>query len=98
MSKVIFSVSYVVKEEYRDDYFIIAKELKNLIKADGLLYYDIYEEKMRNHFREFYEFANEEAFENYDDSNELVAILNEKLSQLIEEKTLAYKTYKPIFE
>lgn len=87
MAKVIFSISYEVAEDKRDEYLNLAKELKSLLKADGLESYELYEVKgKKNHFNEIYTFGSEEAFEQFDDDqNERINVLINRLSELTSE-------------
>ena len=43
MSKVLFSIQYEIVPEKRDEYLKVIKELKNLLKAEGLESYVVYE-------------------------------------------------------
>lgn len=94
MSKVIFSIRYNIFPEKRNEYLDIIRELKTLVKADGLESYSVYEQKNKpNNFEEVYIFQSEEAFENFDDNqDERIDILMTKLSDLIKEQTTQYTT------
>jgi L-rhamnose mutarotase len=84
MGKVIFSIQYEVKEDKREEYLNVTKELKNLLKAEGLETYQIYEVKgKKNLFNEIYTFASEEHFDNFDDDqDERINILINKVNDL----------------
>lgn len=92
MSKVIFSVKYEINPAKREDYLSVIRELKNLLKAEGLESYNVYEEKNKpNHFHEMYTFTSMEAYEKFeDDQNERINILINKLSDLTEGHTSKY--------
>ncbi len=94
MSRVIFSIRYHVYPERRQEYLDVIRELKNIIKADGLESYSVYEQKNKpNNFEEIYLFKSEEAFENFDDNqDERIDILMTKLSDMIKEQTTQYTT------
>lgn len=94
MSKVIFSIRYNIFPEKRNEYLDIVRELKMLVKAEGLESYSVYEQKNKpNSFEEVYIFSSEEAFENFDDNqDERIDILMTKLSDLIKEQTTQYTT------
>ncbi|HOI29538.1 MAG TPA: antibiotic biosynthesis monooxygenase [Melioribacteraceae bacterium] len=94
MSRVIFSIRYHVFPERRQEYLDVIRELKNIIKADGLESYSVYEQKNKpNNFEEIYLFKSEEAFENFDDNqDERIDILMTKLSDMIKEQTTQYTT------
>ncbi len=94
MAKVIFSIQYEINGEKRNDYLSTAKELKTLLKADGLESYSIFEVKgKKNHFHEVYLFATEEAYENFDDNqNERINILITKISEMTVDSSTRYIT------
>lgn len=94
MSRVIFSIRYQVFPERRQEYLDVVRELKNIIKTEGLESYSVFEQKNKpNNFEEIYLFKNEEAFENFDDNqDERIDILMTKLSDMIKEQTTQYTT------
>ena len=94
MAKVIFSISYDIIPSKRKDYLDVIRELKNIIKNDGLESYSIYEQKNKpNSFEEIYIYKSKEAWEAADDSeNERVDILMTKLSEMVKDKSTHYTT------
>ncbi|AFN75516.1 hypothetical protein MROS_2286 [Melioribacter roseus P3M-2] len=94
MSRVIFSIRYSIIPEKRSEYLNVVKELKNLVQAEGLESYSVYEQKNKsNYFEEVYIFSSEEAFEDFDDNqDERIDLLMTKLSDLIKEQTTQYTT------
>ncbi|MBS3945578.1 MAG: antibiotic biosynthesis monooxygenase [Melioribacter sp.] len=94
MSRVIFSIRYQVFPERRQEYLDVVRELKNIIKTEGLESYSVFEQKNKpNNFEEIYLFKNEEAFENFDENqDERIDILMTKLSDMIKEQTTQYTT------
>ena len=94
MSKVIFSIRYNVFPERRQEYLDVVRELKNIVKAEGLESYSVYEQKNKsNNFEEIYIFQSPEAFENFDDNqDERIDILMTKLSDMIKEQSTQYTT------
>ncbi|MDR3628185.1 MAG: hypothetical protein P4L45_15185 [Ignavibacteriaceae bacterium] len=98
MSKIIFTIQYELKPEKKEEYLVVIKELKNLLKAEGLESYSVYEVKGKpGHFQEIYSFATEEAFEAFDDNqNERVNILIGKLNDLTVDNTTKYSTLSEI--
>ncbi len=94
MSKVIFSIRYNIIPERRTEYLDVVRELKNLVKAEGLENYSVYEQKNKaNSFEEVYIFNSAEAFENFDDNqDERIDILMTKLSDMIKEQSTQYTT------
>lgn len=94
MSKVLFSISYDVIPNKRTEYLDVVRELKSIIKSEGLESYSVYQQKSKeNSFKEVYIYESEEAWEEADEAlNERVDILMTKLSDLIKEKTTQYST------
>jgi quinol monooxygenase YgiN len=94
MSKVILSIRYNVFPERRQEYLNVVRELKSIIKAEGLESYSVYEQKNKpNNFEEIYIFQSPEAFESFDDNqDERIDILMTKLSDMIKEKSTQYTT------
>jgi len=94
MNKVIFSIRYNVFPERRQEYLDVVRELKNIVKADGLESYSVYEQKNKpNNFEEVYIFQSHEAFENFDDNqDERIDLLMTKLSDMIKEQSTQYTT------
>ena len=94
MSKVIFSIRYNIFSEKREEYLDVVRELKNLVKAEGLESYSVYEQKNKaNSFEEVYIFKNAESYENFEDStDERIDILMTKLSDMIKENSTQYTT------
>ncbi|MDP3285120.1 MAG: MFS transporter [Desulfobacterales bacterium] len=94
MSKVIFSIRYNVFPEKREEYLDVVRELKNIVKADGLETYSVFEQKNKpNNFEEIYIFKNKESYENFEDNtDERIDILMTKLSDMIKEQSTQYTT------
>ncbi|HMU42279.1 MAG TPA: hypothetical protein PKA80_03170 [Ignavibacteriaceae bacterium] len=94
MAKVIFSVQYEVEQTNKDAYLSVVKELKTLLKAEGLEKYSVYEVKGKSlQYQEIYEFSTLEAYEAFDDNNnERINILIGKLSDLTNKNTTKYST------
>jgi hypothetical protein len=94
MGKVIFSIRYSILPERREEYLGVVRELKNLVKADGLENYSVYEQKNKaNSFEEVYIFKNQEAYDSFEDStDERIDILMTKLSDMIKEQSTHYST------
>ncbi len=100
MPKVIFSIQYEIEENKREEYLTIVRELKNLLKVDGLQDYSVFEIKGKsNHFEEIYSFNSNEAYENFDDNqNERISILLNKLTDIVKENSTKYTTLNEIIE
>ncbi len=98
MSKVIFSIQYELQPENREEYLRTIRELKNLLKADGLENYSVFEAKgKQNNFQEQYTFVSMEAFESFDDdTDERINILINKINDLTVEHSTKYTTLSEI--
>ncbi|MBL1212082.1 MAG: hypothetical protein HND52_01880 [Ignavibacteriae bacterium] len=94
MAKVIFSIQYEIIPEKREVYLDVIRELKNLVKADGLESYSVFENKSKkNNFEELHIFSSKEAYEAYDDhGDERVELLMDKLSTIIKNNSTQYNT------
>ena len=94
MAKVIFTIQYELKQSKKDEFLTVVKELKSLLKADGLESYSVYEVKGKpSHFQEVYTFGSTEAYEAFDDDqNERINILINKLSDMTVENSTKYTT------
>jgi uncharacterized protein YjgD (DUF1641 family) len=94
MAKVIFSIQYEINPQKKEEYLDIIRELKNLLKMDGLEKYQVFEVKGKaNMFQEIYEFVSREAYEAFDDDqNERLNILINKLADLTVENSTKYTT------
>ncbi|HET54578.1 MAG TPA: hypothetical protein ENN33_05105 [Ignavibacteria bacterium] len=94
MGKVIFSIKYSILPEKREEYLDVIRELKNLVKAEGLESYSVFETKGKpNDFEEIYMFESNQAYEDFDDqSDERVDILMTKLSDMIKQQSTNYST------
>jgi hypothetical protein len=94
MSKVIFTVQYEINQQKREDYLISIRELKSLMKAEGLESYSVYELKGKsNHFEEIFIFLSKDAYDNYDDNeNERVGLLLNKIEEMKIANSTKYNT------
>ncbi|MCF6270436.1 MAG: hypothetical protein L3J41_12040 [Melioribacteraceae bacterium] len=94
MSKVIFTIKYEIIEDKNDVFLDVIRELKNIVKADGLEIYSVYAVKgKKNMYKEIYQFENQETYDNYDDvADERTDILMNKLSDLVKPGTTEYLT------
>ena len=100
MAKVIFSVQYEISSNKKEEYFGVVKELKNLLIADGLDNYTVYEVKGKpNNYQEIYTFSSSEAFDQFDDNqDERLNILINKLNDLTTENSTKYTTLYEVTE
>lgn len=100
MAKVLFSVQYDVLPDLKEEYLKVVKELKTVLKKEGLESYNVYEVKGKtNSFQEIYTFSSLEAYEAFDDSeDERLNILLTKLGDMTAENTTRYSTLIEISE
>jgi quinol monooxygenase YgiN len=100
MPKVIFNIQYEVNPAKREEYLGVVKELKNLLKSEGLESYAVYEVKgKQNHFQEVYTFSSPEAYDKFeDDQSERTNILINKLNDLTTENSTKYTTLFEIID
>ena len=100
MAKVIFSVQYEISSNKKEEFFSVVKELKTLLKADGLENYSVYEVKGKpNNYQEIYTFSSSESFDLFDDNqDERLNILITKLNDLTVENSTKYSTLHEITE
>ncbi|MDR3611725.1 MAG: hypothetical protein P4L27_14240 [Ignavibacteriaceae bacterium] len=100
MAKVIFSIQYEINSGKKEEYFSVVKELKNLLKAEGLENYSVYEVKGKpNNYQEIYTFSSSEAFDKFDDNqDERLNILINKLNDLTNANSTKYSTLYEISE
>jgi hypothetical protein len=94
MSKVLFTINYEIDSEKREEYLRTIRELKNLIRAEGLESYSVYEAKGKpNRFQEQYIFSSNETFEAFDDdTDERINILITKISGMTVDHSTKYTT------
>lgn len=94
MAKVLFTISYELQPDKREEYLKAIKDLKLLLKTEGIESYNIYEVKGKpNHFQEIYVFSNEEVYDNYDDNtDERVNLLISKISDMTVNHSARYTT------
>ncbi len=92
MSKVLFTINYEIQAQKKEEYLKTIRELKNLIKAEGLESYSVYEAKGKsNRFEEQYIFSSDDAFENFEDSaDERINILITKINGMTVEHSTKY--------
>jgi quinol monooxygenase YgiN len=94
MSKVLFSIQYEIFPEKREEFLKVIRELKNILKADGLESYNVFEVKGKpNSFQEQYTFTSMETYEAFDDeTNEQANILIDKINEMAVDKSTKYTT------
>jgi quinol monooxygenase YgiN len=94
MAKVLLSVRYEIESSKRDEYLSVIRELKSVLKTDGLESYAVFEVKGKsNQFEEIYTYSSEQAYEEADDSdNERINILINKITEMAVDNSTRYTT------
>lgn len=98
MEKVIFTIKYEVIEEKNEEFLDVIRELKSIVKAEGLESYNVYSVKgKKNVYQEIYVFSNAESYDNYDDAADgRTDLLMNKLSDLVKPNSTQYLTLNEI--
>lgn len=95
MSRVIFSITYPVKEKYRDEYLETVLALKNYLTLECGKDYSVYELKnKRNNFSEVYIFKSVEEFDAFEEESDEVTeqLITRIVDDFIQNGKVEYKT------
>jgi antibiotic biosynthesis monooxygenase (ABM) superfamily enzyme len=93
MGKVIFTISYEIKPEKRDEYLSLTREMKEYFNTINKRDYSIFEQKGRkNGFTEIFIFNNIDEFNQLDDNDERMTELVQKLESLLMDGKMKYTT------
>ena len=100
MAKVLLSIRYEIESSRRDEYLSVIRELKSVLKTDGLESYSVFEVKGKpNNFEEIYTYSSEQAYEEADDSdNEIINILIDKITEMSVDNSTKYTTLYELSE
>ena len=100
MAKVLLSIRYEIESSRRDEYLSVIRELKSVLKTDGLESYSVFEIKGKpNNFEEIYTYSSEQAYEEADDSdNERINILIDKITEMAVDNSTKYTTLYELSE
>lgn len=95
MPRVMFTISYNIKPEHRENYLNLINELRHHLTTVAKKNYLVFEGKgKRNHYMEVYFFQNEEEFEALDDNqDEHTQELLSRLEECIDTNGKKYATY-----
>ena len=95
MAKVIFTISYEVDPEKRDDYLTLMQGMKGHFSKTNGKQYSIYERKgKKNSFSEVFVFNSVDEYNQLDDQDEQLTELVQKLETLV----LGKMKYTTLFE
>lgn len=100
MPKILFTINYEIEQAKREEYLKTIRELKSLMRAEGLESYSVFEVKGKpNRFQEQFIFSSDEAFENFEDNNdERLNLLIAKINDLTVDHSTKYNTLNEIME
>jgi hypothetical protein len=100
MAKVLLSIRYEIESSRRDEYLGVIRELKSVLKTDGLESYSVFEVKGKpNNFEEIYTYSSEQSYEEADDSdNERINILINKITEMAVNNSTKYTTLYELSE
>ena len=93
MGKVIFTISYEVAAEKREEYLALTQEMKrHFAPADGRSY-GVFEQKgKKNNFSEVFQFSTMEEYDRLEDQDEQMASLVQRLESLLADGKMKYST------
>ena len=93
MAKVIFTISYDVQPEKRDQYLELTQVMKQHLSGTNGREYAIYEQKgKKNSFSEVFVFASMQEFDSLEDQDERMGELIQKLETLLVDGKMRYST------
>jgi hypothetical protein len=94
MPKVMFSISYGIKPELREEYLALAREMKEHFTSVGKKNYAVYESKARkSQFTEVFISGSVEEFDALEDNqDEKTESLVSRLDQFIDDEGMHYNT------
>ena len=93
MAKVLFTISYEVHPEKRDEYLALTKQMKNRFSQLNGKSYSIFEQKgKKNNFSEVFIFDSMEEYDRLEDHDEQMGALVEQLESLLVDKKMKYTT------
>jgi L-rhamnose mutarotase len=93
MPKVMFTISYDVKPEKRDEYLELSRVMKDHVTAQNGKNYAIFEHKTKkNSFSEVYILGSMEEYEQLDDQDDTTSQLVQRLEDLLADGKMKYTT------
>jgi antibiotic biosynthesis monooxygenase (ABM) superfamily enzyme len=93
MAKVIFTISYDVQPEKRDQYLELTQVMKQHLPGTNGREYAIYEQKgKKNSFSEVFVFTSMQEFDSLEDQDERTGELIQKLETLLVDGKMRYST------
>lgn len=93
MAKVIFTISYEIRPEKREEYLSLMRQMKNYLKNIKGRDYSFYELKgKKNNFSEIFQFSSLDEYNNLEDHDDQMTDFVSKLEQLILNGKMKYTT------
>lgn len=93
MGRVIFTISYDVHPEKRDEYLALTQEMKRHFAETNGKEYSIYEQKgKKNSFSEVFVFNSMEEYDQLEDQDEQMSDLVRQLEALLVDGKMRYST------
>ncbi len=93
MARVIFTISYDVRPEKRDEYLTLTQQMKEHFAQSNGKEYAIYEQKgKKNSFSEVFVFKSMDEYDQLEDQDEHMADLVQRLESLLADGKMKYNT------
>lgn len=94
MGKVIFSISYDILPEKREEFMPLSRKMREyIIGKGGVADYAIYENRAKqNSFTEVFVFGSMEQYEGLDDEDETMTSFMTSLESMLTDGKMRYKT------
>ena len=93
MAKVIFTISYDVNPEKRDEYLTLMQEMKQHFTASNGKEYSVYVQKgKKNSFSEVFVFGSMEEYDQLEDQDERMSDFVRRLEALLVDGKMHYTT------
>ena len=93
MSKIMFTISYDVRPEKRDEYLSLSQQMKEHLGRTNGKNYSIFEQKgKKNSFTEVFILNSMEEYEQLEDQDETTTQLVGELEQLLVNSKMKYTT------
>ena len=93
MGKVIFTISYYIQSEKRDEYLALSQEMKSHFAGQNGKSYAIFEQKgKKNSFSEIFVCNSMEEYDQLEDQDEQMSQLVQKLEVMLADGKMKYST------
>ncbi len=93
MSKIMFTISYEINPEKRDEYLALSQRMKEHLSGSNGRNYTIYEHKgKKNSFTEVFMCSNMEEYDQLEDQDETTSQLVQQLDEMLLKGKMKYTT------